>query len=536
MAQETTTTQIQNLENLQKAAKDAMQLVRHVDKKLLKSVPKGSQYDWLNNTAYNNIIYPHNKIPDNLLRLIELKNPIVGAIITLRIQQSIEFSQISHDKDIPGWEFVLTDRKRKLTPELEKQKSFLEDFIFNMNREDYDNPEQRSNDFRSMITKYIRDRYLIDKVVWEIERDKKGQAIALWSLDGATIFPVLPGGFYGSTSQIGVGINSGFNRLSEEIKKAKLESVPDLDKIAYIQELIYGMSGGGIVAAFEMKDLIYDLGDELTDIRFFKQGLSKTEKANMAIVAFINSLTYNSNGLSRGAIPKIAIAMGKDSNYTVEQLEDAQDEWAANFMAMDGQWNIPLLNSDAKVLNLNNSNRDMEYHQFLEFTGALTCAVYGVDSAELGLRLNQAQNVLSENQDAKQQFSKNRGLRNDLNGFAYIVNKFMRISGFQFAKNWKFVFNGLSTEDKGFEAELRTKNVKSIMMIDEVRETVDLPPLPDGMGQIILDPVYMQNKHAAEQAAQQEAMEGQEQEETDYSDIADEAMEDLEKSFRLRLI
>lgn len=256
----------------------------------------------------------------------------------------------------------------------------------------------------------------------------------------------------------------------------------------------------------------------------------------MAIVAFINALTYNSNGLSRGAIPKIAIAMGKDSNYTVEQLEDAQDEWMANFMAMDGQWNIPLLNSDAKVLNLNNTNREMEYQKYLEFTGALTCAVCGVDSAELGLRLNQAQNVLSENQDAKQQFSKNRGLRNDLNGFAYIVNKFLKISGFPFADKWRFQFNGLSTEDKGFEADLRTKNVKSVMTVDEVRKEMGLQPLPDKLGEIVLDTIWMQNKQAASMAAQQEAMGTEENNEDDYSDIADEAMEDMEKAFSLRLI
>jgi len=523
--------------NYEKAAKDALSLIRRVDKKLIKSVPKGSQYDWLNNTAFNNIIYPRNKIPDNLLRLIEVRNPIVGAIITLRIQQSIEFSHISHDKDVPGWECILKDKDQTLNAQLKQEKHFLETFLFAMNRDDYENPEQRSNDFKTMITKFIRDRYLIDKITWEIERDKKGAAIALWALDGATIFPVLPGGFYGSTSQIGVGINSGFNRLSEEIKKAKMQNIPPLDKIAYIQELIFGMSGGGIVAAFEENDIVYDLGDELTDIRFFKQGLSKVEKANMAIVSFINALTYNANGLSKGAIPKIAIAMGKESGYTQSQLEDAQDEWAANFMAMDGQWNIPLLNSDAKVLNLMNSNREMEYQQYLEFTGALTCAVCGVDAAEIGLRLNQAQNVISENQDAKQQFSKNRGLRNDLGSFSYIVNKFLAKSGFPFAKNWKFVFNGLSTQDKGFEADLRSKNVQYVMTVDEVRKTMDLPPLPNGQGKIILNSVFIQSKQATDMASQQqEGMGGEEipeEGDDEYADMADEAMKDLEKAVRL---
>jgi hypothetical protein len=520
-----------------KALKEARGAVKALDRRVLKTVPKGTQYDWLNNTSYNNVVYPKNKIPDRLLRLVETRNPIVAAIITLRIQQAIEFSQITHEKDTPGWEFILRDEKATMTKELEKQKNFLEEFMLHTSIPGYESflgTEVRHDSFREIITKFVRDRILIDKITWEIERDRKGQAVALWCLDGATIAPVLPGGYYGSTSQIGVGINSGYNRLSEEIRKARLENIPPVEEISYVQELIYGTSGGGITAAFRETDLLYDLGNELNDIRVYKQGLSATERANVAVVAFINSLTYNSNGLSRGSIPKIAIAMGKESSYTPEQLEDAQDEWMANFQSVDGQWNIPLLNSDAKVLNLNNSNREMEYQKYLELTGALTCAVLGADSAEIGLRLNQAQSVLSENQDAKQLFSKNRGLREVLGGFSFLINRFVDISGFPFARNWKFCFNGLSTEDKGFEADLRKKKAETYVMVDEIRAEEDLPPLPDGTGQIILNNVWQQNKQAQEMAAQGmgEGMEPEEDED-EFDDMVEDTMADLEKAIRI---
>ena len=97
----------------QTALKDAKTALKRVDKKLFKSVPKGIQYDWLNNTAFNNVVYPKDKIPDRLLRLVERRNGIVGAIITLRIQQALEFCHVSNDKDVPGWEIVLKDPKKK---------------------------------------------------------------------------------------------------------------------------------------------------------------------------------------------------------------------------------------------------------------------------------------------------------------------------------------------------------------------------------------------------------------------------------------
>lgn len=526
--------------NWTKAIAEAKDSVKHLDRKIKKTTHRGTSYDWLNNVSYNGVVYARDKIPDRLLRFIEKRNGIVGAIITLRIQQALEFSHISHDKDVPGWEFVLKDPRATLSSAQKKQKEFLESFLLKMHAPAHEGLETNYDTFKDLLVKYVRDRILIDKICWEVERDNAGRAISLWVLDGATIFPVLPGGYYGSTSQIGFGTGQGYNKLSDEIRKSKLKQVPPIDEIAYIQELIYGTSGGGITAAFKDTDLIFDLGNELNDIRYYKQGLSVVEKANIAVVAFINSLTFNSNGLSRGAVPKIAIAMGKDSSFTEEQLEDAQDEWAANFEAMDGQWNIPLLNSDAKVLNLLPNNRDMEYQKYMEFTGALTCAIMGVDAAEIGLRLNQAQAVMSENQDAKQLFSKNRGVREMLAGFLYIVNQFKDISGYDFAEDFKFVFNGLSTEDKNFEADLRKKAVETDTTINESRALRDLPP--DEYGDIICNPQYIQYRIAKEQAAemagQQEDMDEDESgfggfSDEDVDDVIDETMDGMEKAVRL---
>ena len=514
-----------------RAIQEAKSSVKHLDKKI-KTVSKGIQYDWLNNTSFNNVVYPRDKIPDRLLRLVERRNGIVASIITLGIQQALEFSHISHDKDIPGWEFILKDDKKTPSSTQKKQKEFLENFLKNTFVSNYNGYQVPNDTIKDLLIKYVRDRTLIDKVVWEIERNKKGEAVALWVLDGATILPVLPGGFYGSASQVGIG--AAYNKLSEEIRRAKLDEVPPLDEIAYIQELIYGVSGGGVAATFRESDLIYDLGNELNEIQCYKQGLSVVEKANTAIVAFINSLTFNSNGLSRGAVPKIALAMGKESGYTQEQLEDAQDEWAANFEAMDGQWNIPLLNGDAKVLNLLPNNRDMEYQKYMEFTAALTCSICGVDSAELGLRLNQAQNVMSENTDGKQIFSKNRGVRERLGGFAYIVNRFLKISGYDFADDFMFKFNGLSTEDKSFEADLRKKAVETDTSINELRAEKDLPP--DPYGDIILNPQYIQYRMQKEQAAEMAAQESEEfvdEEEDDTDNMVNEVMDEMEKAVRL---
>jgi hypothetical protein len=534
----------------EKAYQETKSALQFYDKRFKKidknsTVSRGLQYDSYNNVNYNNIVYPRNKVPDIMLCEVEKRNGIVGAITTLRIQQAIEYSQISHDKDIPGWEFVLIDDKKTITPEQEKQKRFLEDFLKKTHIPDYKGLITKNSNIRELLVKYVRDRLLIDKVTWEIERDRAGRAVAISVLDGKTILPVLPGGYYGPTTSIGViGFRLGFGDLAKEIEKARLENVPDLEDISYVQELWYGSSGGGIAAAFAEDDIVYDIANELNDIRSYKQGFSVTEKAVVAVTAFINSLTYNSNGLAEGAIPKIAISMGKDSNYTTEQLQDAQDEWIADFNGVDGQWNIPMLNGDAKILNLLPNNRDMEYQKFMEFVGALICSEMGADPAEAGLRLNQAQNVLSENQDAKQVFSKNRGTREILNGFAFIVNSFLQKSNWSFADDFCFRFNGLGTEDRGYEADLDKKAIESYEQINELRKKRGLPP--DPYGDIIANPQYIQYRLQKEQMESMQQEEGGEEfeeeeggfgefSEKDVDNTVDDVMDelDMEKSVRL---
>ena len=524
---------LEYLDELRKAAKDADRYIKKIDKSLSQSTKRGLTYDYLNNIQYNNVVYPRNKIPDRLLRLVEVRNPVVGAVVTLRLQQLYEFSNITHDKDTPGWEVVLKDSDATLNSKRKGQKQFLEEFISCMRLPDHDPITNDHQEFKQLLTAYGRDRILIDKCCYELQRDKSGKLVCVWVLDGATILPVLPGGYVGSTSHIGAGLNQGITKLSEKLSEARIDAIPSSQEIEFVQELIYG-TGGGIVAAFGRDDILYSVKNQRNDIQYYKQGFSVVEKANLAIVAFINSLRYNSNGLSRSAIPKIGIAMGKESGYTQEQLEDMQDEWMANFEGEDGQWNIPILNGDAKVLNMLPSNRDMEYQKYLEFTGALTASVMGTDLAEVGLRFNQAQSVLSENQDAKQKFSKSRALYELLGMFSDDINKILNKSGYDFAKDWIFRFNGLNPTDKGFEVDLKTKKVSNYKTIDEIRAENDDPPLEKG-GNIILNPQYLQYIQSLEMQEQQGA-EGGEQEDDDsfdtseFEDDIDETVDEMIKA------
>lgn len=74
-------------------------------------------------------------------------------------------------------------------------------------------------------------------------------------------------------------------------------------------------------------------------------------------------------------------------------------------------------------------------------------------------------------------------------------------------------------------AELNSKRVKTFLTIDELRAEDDLPPLPDGKGEIILDPTWLQfaqGKDMAEQGEEEGAM-GEGEEEMDFESLLAQA-------------
>ena len=165
----------------------------------------------------------------------------------------------------------------------------------------------------------------------------------------------------------------------------------------------------------------------------------------------------------------------------------------------------------------------------------------GADPAEAGLMFNKAQNVLSENADAKQVFSKNRGLNQLLGDFAYIVNRWLRVSGYKFAKDFVFRFNGLANSDKGFEADLNKKKVETYLTVNELRKELGLEPEPNG--DVILNSIWLQAKQAAAMDQGGESDQGAEGEgdsegfggfsDDDIDGAVDEAIQGMEKAIRL---
>jgi hypothetical protein len=74
--------------------------------------------------------------------------------------------------------------------------------------------------------------------------------------------------------------------------------------------------------------------------------------------------------------------------------------------------------------------------------------------------------------------------------------------------DFEFAFTGLNAKEESKQRQAWEEESKSYKMIDEVRAEMDLEPLPDGSGQVVRDPVWLQAKQGAEQMAQGEEEQG----------------------------
>lgn len=453
-------------------------------------------------------------IPDYKLRSVVERDPIINIVINTRMRQLRAFAKPQKDVNKPGYRIRLKEEEKNPTKKDRLYMAQLEEFMYNSGRNDFDESVEREDNILDVMTKAAREYYTIDKVAIELRRDQKNNILDFWILDGATIKRVVPGGYRGHKTDFDPRSYIFNDEFLEKIAEAKLENLPELEEVSFVQEV-----DGKLVAAFTNKDLLMDFMNKRVDVRYAGYGYSNTEQAIGIITSFLFALAYNTEAFNGSVIPKIGLAF-ENGEFSTDQLADLQDQWLANFNGVGGAWRIPMLNGKVNVLDFMKSPRDMEYQKFLEFTASVTGAVFGFDLMEAGLKFFSSTNVLNENQDGRMQFSKDRGLIDLLGTLENLFNKILRVSGMP--TDYYFEFTGLDPIDREFEQKNKTERVKSYMTVDEIRAESELSPLPDGKGDIILDSIFMQNVQGKQMADMED--EGAEEEDFNFDDM--ESQED----------
>jgi hypothetical protein len=410
------------------------------------------------------------------LRIVAERNPIISAIINTRVNQIGTFSSSARILEATGnnplgYKIVPRQKDKKLTDGEEKYIIELEDFIWKCGFTDKSSAYSRDN-FDGWLRKITRDSLSFDATATELIPTNRGGVAEFFAVDAATI------------------------RMS-----ATKQQIADDEELSFVQIL-----NGDVVARYRANEIMYGIRNPTTAIKNNGYGISEIEQLMGVVTNIFNAMTHNAMFFKNGAAVKGLINIkpnSKGGGAPASQVEAFKRAWRAMVTGADNAWSTPILQSDGvEFVNMGSTNREMEFHLYLEFLVKIACAVYAIDPGEINFFLSGASGgsspLFEDSHEAKLKMSKDKGLRPLLSAISRWINQFIIAP---ISEEYVFSFVGIDSKNEKDIIDLRKTEGSAYKTLDEIREEAGLSPLgADEGGDLILNPQYMQFK-------QQQAME-----------------------------
>lgn len=408
------------------------------------------------------------------------RSPIFKAIIRTRVSQVMNFIEPQKDKYSPGFvikpkDAKVTDSGIKLSKQQEARIAELTEFILNCG----DNTnEWHGDNFASFTRKFITDSLELDQCTAEIVRNRGGEVCEFIATDAATY-------------RIADTNNDETDTNTRLQKGAQNGYLP-----YYVQ--IYQSR---ILAEFYPWELIFGIRNPSTSILANGYGRSELEDLIENVTAMLNADQYNANYFKVGSNPKGILKVS--GNIGQGRLDEFKNHWQAQMAGVRNSHKLPIIEADKMdFINTQTSNKDMEYSKYQEFLIKVGCAHYLMDPAEIGFPMQGASGPAGLGGDGgtreKLEYSRDKGLKPLLTSYQNWVNKY--ILGPK-DENYILTFEGIDVESPEKELENDVKAVTNWSTVNEIRRKRGMKDIEGG--DIILNPIFLQQQMAAMQGDQQ---------------------------------
>jgi len=251
-----------------------------------------------------------------------------------------------------------------------------------------------------------------------------------------------------------------------------------------------------IVAEFYPWELIFGIRNPCTSIISNGYGRSELEDLIETVTALLNADQYNANFFKVGSNPKGILKVSGNINQA--RIDEFKNHWTAQMAGVKNSHKLPIIEADKMdFINTQTSNKDMEYAKYQEFLIKIGCAHYLMDPSEIGFPMAGASDgnrgLGGDGGTAeKLQFSKDKGLKPLLTSYQTWLNKYIIDAK---DPNYELVFEGLDIESPEKELENDVKAVTNWSTVNEIRRKRGMKDV-DG-GDVILNPIFLQNKMAS---------------------------------------
>lgn len=369
---------------------------------------------------------------------------IIKAVINTRIEQVQNFLKYSNDdqkpgykiryKQTPGVEADVNTKKGMSKEDMRKVEyivKFLEDGGENDKWECEDN-------FQEFTRKVLNDSLRLDQLCFEVVRARNFEVKKYRAVDGALIRK----------------LDTNDPRYSQMFEQFRWHGYLPRYAMVWDGQIIRHPVTNEYVAFYPW-ELGYGIRNKTSNVLRNGYGCSELETLMEIVTWVLWGMQYNGNFFKQGSQPKGFINV-KNQNIDGGTLNEFRQEWKQTMSTVYNSHKIPVIQGiDLEWIDLQQTNRDMEFTEWIKFLMVLVCAVYRMDPSELGFQFQDAARVWGqEGQRERLDHSKQKGLTPLLIFYQNILNKYI-IS--EIDDRLELVFTGIEIEDEATQVDLDKK-------------------------------------------------------------------------------
>lgn len=383
---------------------------------------------------------PNNGIPfTTLQRMGDIY--IIKAIINTRIEQIQNFLRYSDDDQKPGFQLRYKRLLGGDIKEISKKDMKVVEGLVRFLEDGGENDKWSSEDnFQDFTRKTIKDSLCLDQLCFEVVRSRSMKVNKFRAVDASLIRQ----------------LDTDDPRYASMFEQYRWHGYLPRYAMVYDSQIIRNPATDELVVYYPW-ELGYGIRNKTTNVFRNGYGCSELETLIEVVTWILWGMQYNGNFFKQGSQPKGFINV-KNSNIDQGTLNEFRQDWKQTMSTVYNAHKIPVIQGiDLEWIDLQQSNKDMEFTEWIKFLFVVTCAVYRIDPSELGFQFQDAARVFGQDgQKERLDHSQKKGLFPLLVFFQNIVNRYI-IS--EIDDRFEFVFTGVDIKDESAQIEIDKKKL-----------------------------------------------------------------------------
>lgn len=363
-----------------------------------------------------------------VLRGFEATCEPVAAIINRRVYQVASYAtipdvQLGFVKE-PGFRIRMTSREAKATRENRKEIQELEQFLLEggfCSPPKHERPDNWQPGFGPFLSQFTRDSLTMDWV-----------AVRFWKPEDKLIAKKWPIACFACEDAARVRrVKPKVQRVTDgkvEFEEWVGERKNNREEKEYVM-VNAGGSGGSIESEFTSDEMRHYIRTPRTDRIANGYGYSELERAINSIFGWLWARDYNLSRFRSDSLPRGILYL--QGQIGEQQLQAFRMEWRQMLQGVAKRWFMPMLHATSTggapvgYIPLDNSSRDMEYHQMMFLLAVMLHGLYGIHPEETGYQaISPYRPPLSESSpEAEMKYAQDWGLRPLLKHIETFVNR-----------------------------------------------------------------------------------------------------------------